>query len=42
MNFDNFQKLLMRQQHVGEDGFEGLVAKLLERLTEQNFLYKKY
>lgn len=37
MNFNDFQKILWQQKASGEDGFEGLVAKLLEKLTGQRF-----
>jgi hypothetical protein len=37
MNFENFLNIIWKQPAAGQDGFEGLVAKLLERLTGQNF-----
>jgi hypothetical protein len=37
MNFENFLHIIWKQKPAGYDGFEGLVAKLLERLTGQCF-----
>uniref|UniRef100_UPI004056C0A2 hypothetical protein n=1 Tax=Candidatus Electronema sp. TaxID=2698783 RepID=UPI004056C0A2 len=37
MNFENFLNIIWKQPAAGQDGFEGLVAKLLERLTGQRF-----
>ncbi|WP_353571621.1 hypothetical protein [Candidatus Albibeggiatoa sp. nov. BB20] len=37
MNFDNFLEKLWKKDAAGQYGFEGLVKKLLEELTEQAF-----
>ncbi len=37
MNFEKFLNIIWKQPAAGQDGFEGLVAKLLERLTGQRF-----
>ncbi|CAK8712104.1 MAG: hypothetical protein CDV28_10229 [Candidatus Electronema aureum] len=37
MNFEQFLQIIWKQPAAGQDGFEGLVAKLLERLTGQRF-----
>ncbi len=37
MNFEQFLQIIWKQAPAGYDGFEGLIAKLLERLTGQNF-----
>ncbi|MCW5203734.1 hypothetical protein VU12_12450, partial [Desulfobulbus sp. US4] len=37
MNFEKFLHIIWKQKPAGYDGFEGLIAKLLERLTGQSF-----
>lgn len=37
MHFDDFQKLVWQQKDTGPEGFEGLIAKLLEYFTGQRF-----
>ncbi|MCI5144086.1 MAG: hypothetical protein D3923_00845 [Candidatus Electrothrix sp. AR3] len=37
MDFDKFLDIIWKQKNTGDDGFEGMVAKLLEQLTGQRF-----